>query len=134
MTSPWAFHLHAATWVVVVVLVAAYVVAVRRSTRPTRRQVAATAASAVLALVALTWPLADFAARTSLTALVIQRLLLLLAVPPLLLIGMPTALIVRLTRPAAVDWVLKRCARPPIAIVIVTLIAVATATTGAVEA
>ena len=112
----------------------AYGWAARRVAPVTRRQVLATAGGLLLALVALTWPLADLAAHWSLTALVIQRLLLLLAVPSLLMLGLPPALAARLTRPVAVDWVVRRCARPPIAVAFVTLVAVATLTTPAVEA
>jgi cytochrome c oxidase assembly factor CtaG len=132
--SPWAFHPHPATWSVVAALGAAYAFGVRRHGPATRRQVVATSGGLLLLLVALTWPLADMAAHSSLTALVVQRLLLLLAVPPLLVTGLPPALMARLTRPPAVDWILRRCARPPIAVVIVTVIAVATLVTGAVEA
>jgi cytochrome c oxidase assembly factor CtaG len=132
--SPFAFHLHGPTWLVAIALGIAYSVAVRRIAPATGRQVAATAAGLLLLLVALTWPLADLAAHTSLTALVVQRLILLLAVPPLLMVGLPGAVVARLTRPAAIDWVVRRCARPPIAVAVVTVIAVATLTTGAVEA
>jgi putative membrane protein len=132
--SPWAFHLHVSTWLTLVVLTVAYWVAVRRTARPTRRQVAATVIALVLLLVALSWPLADLAEHTSLTALVVQRLLLLLAVPPLLMIGLPAPILARLTRPAPIDWALRRCARPPVAVAVVTVIAVATLSTVAVQA
>jgi putative membrane protein len=133
-TSPWTFHLHLTTWIVVVGLGTAYAMAVRRSGGASRRQVSETILGLVLMVLALTWPLADLATHSSLTALVVQRLLLLLAVPPLLLIGLPASLMSRLTRPAPIDWILRRCARPPIAVAIVTVIAVATLTTAAVEA
>ena len=132
--SPWVFHLHLTTWLAVLALGVAYGLTVRRFGPPTRRQIAATVAGLLLVLVALTWPLADMAERSSLTALVVQRLLLLLAIPPLVMIGMPQALLARLTRPAAIDWVIRRCARPPIAVAVVTVIAVTTLTTAAVEA
>src|ERR1700728_1039092 len=106
--SPWSFDVHAPTWLVVVALGIAYSVAVRRYGPATRRQVTSTSIGLLLLLIALTWPLADLAAHSSLTALVIQRLLLLLAVPPLLMIGLPSAVMTRLTRPAAIDWVLRR--------------------------
>jgi cytochrome c oxidase assembly factor CtaG len=133
MTSPWAFDPHWATWMVLVALGVAYV-AGARTARPSVRQALAATAGLFGLVVATTWPLADLAAHTSLTALVIQRLLLLLAIPPLLLIGLPAPRVARLTRPVAVDWVVRHCARPPIAVAVVTVIAVATATTGAVEA
>jgi putative membrane protein len=134
LTSPWAYDTHWATWAVVAVLAAGYGVAVARTARPSPRQLIATLSGLLGLAIATTWPLADMAAHTSLTALVIQRLLLLLGVPPLLIIGLPLPLIQRLTRPRAVDWVVRRCARPPIAVAVVTVIAVATATTGAVGA
>lgn len=133
-SSPWTFHLHAVPWLAVLALGLAYGDAVRRTGGASRRHIVATAGALVLLLVALTWPLADLAAHWSLTALVCQRLLLILAVPPLLIIGLPPRLLARLTRPAAVDAVVRRCARPPIAVAVVTVIAVATLTTGAVEA
>ena len=57
-------------------------------------------AGVVALLVAFMWPLGDLAAHWSLLALVLQRLLLMLAVPPLLVTGTPRPIIVRLTRPA----------------------------------
>lgn len=100
----------------------------------TRGQAAAFVGSLVAALLALTWPLADLAATRSLTALVLQRLLLLLALPPLALLGLPDQALARLTRPAAVDAVVQRASRPVVAIATVTVIAVGTLTTGAVDA
>ena len=48
-------------------------------------------ARCVALVLALTWPLADLAAHWSLTALVVQRLLLTLAAAPLLLLAIPAA-------------------------------------------
>ncbi len=105
--------------------------------RPSRRQGVATAGRPRRAGAwRTTWPLADLAARTSLTASVIQRLLLLLAVPPLLLVGLPSAGVTAgLDPPVAVDWLVRRCAagRPSRSRWSPSC-AVATATTGAVEA
>jgi cytochrome c oxidase assembly factor CtaG len=134
LTSPWAYDTHWATWAVVAVLAAAYTFGAARTARPSPRQLFAIVGGLLGLALATTWPLADLAAHTSLTALVIQRLLLLLAVPPLLILGLPLPLIRRLTRPRAVDWVVRHCARPPIAVAVVTVVAVATATTGAVQA
>jgi len=82
--------------------------------------------------VAFMWPLADLAARWSLLALVTQRLLLMLAVPPLLVAGTPRPVIVRLTRPAAVDALLRQAVKPVPAVLFVTVVAVGTLTTGPV--
>jgi cytochrome c oxidase assembly factor CtaG len=82
------------------------------------------AGACAASLVALTWPLADLAAHWSLTALVMQRLILLLAVAPMLLLGLPYDVIERVTRPALVDALLSRCRRPATAISVVTVIVV----------
>src|ERR1035441_1620624 len=80
-----------------------------RSARPipwTRRQIGAFAGALGASVVALTWPLADLAAHWSLTALVVQRLILVLAVAPMLLCGLPYDVIQWLTRPAMMDRML----------------------------
>ena len=82
----------------------------------------------VALLVAFMWPLGDLAAHWSLLALVLQRLLLMLAVPPLLVAGTPRPILVRLTRPAAVDAVLRLVVKPVPAVAIVTVVAVGTLT------
>ena len=87
----------------------------------------------VLLAGALTWPLGDLASHWLLLALVLQRLLLTLAVPPLLVLGTPRPIIARLTRPAAVDAVLRVAVRPVPAVAIVTVVAVGTLTVGAVS-
>jgi cytochrome c oxidase assembly factor CtaG len=133
-SSAWAFHPHPEAWTAVVGLAAAYTVGVRRHGPATGRQRLLTGVGLLALLLALGWPLADLAAHTSLTALVVQRLLLVLATPPLLIVGLPRPLTARLTRPAAIDWVLRRCARPAVAVAVVTVVAVATLTTSAVEA
>jgi cytochrome c oxidase assembly factor CtaG len=132
--SPWSFHPDVPVWVILALLAAAYAHGVHNRGGASRRHIAAAIGALVLALIALSWPLAELAAHTSLTALVVQRALLLLAVPPLVLGAVPPPLMARLTRPAVIDWVLRRCSRPAIAVVIVTLVAVATLTTPAVEA
>jgi putative membrane protein len=99
-----------------------------------RRQVRSFAGAMAVLLLALTWPVADLAAHWSLTALVVQRLLLTLAVPPLLLLGLPRPLVAAATRPAPVDALARSASRPPVAVVIVTVVFVATLTTGAVDA
>ena len=83
---------------------------------------------------AVTWPLGTVAAHWSLTALVVQRLLLVLAVAPLLLVGLPYDLIQWLTRPRWVDAVLLRVHRPPVAIPVVTVLVVGSMTPALVRA
>jgi cytochrome c oxidase assembly factor CtaG len=86
------------------------------------------AVACAAAVVALTWPVADLAAHWSLIALVTQRLILLMAVAPMLLLGLPYDLIQWVTRPAAVDTILVRLQRPPVAIATVTVIVIGSMT------
>ena len=129
------WHLHVVWLLALPVLVGGYLWTVRR--RPewaaTGRQQVLFVLGAVVLVGAVTWPLADLATHWLLMALVLQRLLLTLAVPSLLVLGTPRPLIARLTRPAVVDAVLRVAVRPLPAIGIVTVVAVGTLTTGAVD-
>jgi cytochrome c oxidase assembly factor CtaG len=129
------WHLHVVWLLALPLLVGGYLWAVRR--RPewaaTGRQQVLFVLGVVVLVGAVTWPLGDLAAHWLLLALVLQRLLLTLAVPPLLVLGTPRPLIARLTRPAVVDAVLRVAVRPLPAIAIVTVVAVGTLTTGAVD-
>jgi putative membrane protein len=130
---PFDWHLHVAWLLALPVLVGGYLWAVQRpGWGATRRQKALFIVGSVLLVGSVTWPLGDLAAHWMLMALVLQRLLLTLAVPPLLVLGTPRALIARLTRPAWVDAVLRVAVRPMPAVAIVTVVAVATLTTGSV--
>jgi cytochrome c oxidase assembly factor CtaG len=132
---PFDWHLHVVWLLALPVLVGGYLWAVRR--RPewaaSGRQQALFVFGAVVLVGAVTWPLGDLAAHWLLLALVLQRLLLTLAVPPLLVLGTPRPLLARLTRPVAVDAVLRVAVRPLPAVGIVTAVAVGTLTTGAVD-
>ena len=130
---PFGWHLHSVWLVLLAALVAAYLWVTRRQgwEASTRQRVLFVAGVVVLAG-ALTWPVADLAAHWLLLALVLQRLLLTLAVPPLLVLGTPRPVLARLTRPPAVDAVLRVVVRPLPAVIIVTVVAVGTLTTGAV--
>ncbi len=122
-------------WVAVLAVGTLYAWVIRRpGYEVTRRQAAAFVGALVATLGALTWPLADVAATRSLTALVLQRLALLLLAPPLALIGLPDRALARLTHPAALDTFVERVSRPVVAIGVVTVIAVGTLTTAAVDA
>lgn len=132
--QPWSFHLHPVALGLTLLGMAGAWLVVRRGGPTTRPQRLAVAAALLLVLIAFQWPLADLAARWSLAALVVQRLVLLLGVPVLLLVGTPERFLRAVTRPAAIDGVLRRCVRPVVAISIVTVVAVATLTTGAVDA
>lgn len=132
--SPWTLQLHPEVWVVVAGAGILYALAVRSPPyRADRREVAAFAGALVAAFVVLSWPLADLATRWSLAALVLQRMVLLLAVPALLLLGVPRTVLARLTRPAGVDAVLRAVSRPVAAVALVTVVSVGTLTAGAVQ-
>jgi putative membrane protein len=139
--DPWAFHFHLSAWLAIATLALGYALAVRRmgmrsgpSTLPTRRQLRYLAGGLLALVLALTWPLADLAAHWSLTALVVQRLLLTLGAAPLLLLATPSPLLARLTRPAAVDACLAALTRPVVAVATFTVVAVGTLITPAVAA
>jgi cytochrome c oxidase assembly factor CtaG len=129
--DPLAWDFHASSWGFLVVAVSLIVVGHRRLQRSTPRpvrwtrpQIARFAVAVGTAALALTWPVADLAAHWSLTALVVQRLLLVLVVAPMLLLGLPHDILEWATRPAIVDATLVRLRRPPVAIVIVTVLLV----------
>ena len=131
---PFDWHLHLFWLLAIPALVALYLGATRREGYgATMRQRFLFLGGAVLLLAAVTWPLGDLASHWLLLALVLQRLLLTLAVPPLLVLGTPRPIIARLTRPPAVDAVLRVVVRPLPAVAIVTVVAVGTLTTGAVS-
>ena len=131
---PLDWHFSIFWTVAIVALFAGYVRATRaEERRASRRQFFCFTLGTLALLVAVTWPLGDLAAHWSLLALVVQRLLLMLAVPPLLVTGTPLPLLSALTRPAPVDAVLRVAVRPVPAIVFVTVVAVGTLTTPAVS-
>jgi putative membrane protein len=133
--SIWAVHLHPYCWALVILLGTGYGVVVSRPAfRTTRAEVVRFSAGLLVLLAAGSYPLADVAVHWSLTALVLQRLVLTLAVPPFLLTGTPRTLLAALTRPAPVDAVVRWCSRPPVAVVVVTVVFVATLSTAAVKA
>ena len=80
--SPWAFRAHLRPgWPCVAVSLGYAAVSAGPAFAADRRQVRSFAGAWSSCCVALTWPVADLAAHWSLTALVVQRLLLTLAVP-----------------------------------------------------
>jgi cytochrome c oxidase assembly factor CtaG len=134
VVHPLDWHLHLIWLLAFPALVVGYLWATqRKGSEATGHQRMLFLAGVVLLILAVTWPLGDLAAHWLLMALVVQRLLLTLAVPPLLVLGLPRPLIARLTRPAAVDAVLGVVVRPFPAVIIVTVVAVGTLTTGAVN-
>jgi cytochrome c oxidase assembly factor CtaG len=133
--GPYAWDAHLAVWLAIVVGIVLVVGGHRRLVRTdrppipwTRHQIVLFVGACVCSVIALTWPLADLAAHWSLIALVTQRLLLLVAVAPLLLLGLPYDVIRWLTRPAPVDAVLVHLERPLVALVLVTTVAIGSMT------
>ena len=118
---------HPALAAALAVVSIAYVVATRRgafaASRPERQRFAA---AVVLVYAVCAWPLGDLAAHVSITAVVLQRLVLMLAVAPLLLRSLPDALVDQATRQRSVDRVLRVVVRPAIAIAIVTVVGTVT--------
>jgi cytochrome c oxidase assembly factor CtaG len=134
VAHPFGWHLHLFWLLALLGLVVTYLWATQQpGCAATARQRVLFCGGIVLLAGALTWPLGDLASHWLLLALVLQRLLLTLAVPPLLVLGTPRPLIARLTRPTAVDAVLRVAVRPAPAVAIVTLVAVGTLTVGAVS-
>jgi putative membrane protein len=133
-SHPLQWHLHLLWLLAFPALLATYLWATRREGfEATRRQRLLFCTGVVVLIAAVTWPLGDLATHWLLLALVLQRLLLTLAVPPLLVLGTPRPLLARLTRPAPVDAALRVVVRPVPAVLIVTAVAVGTLTTGAVS-
>jgi putative membrane protein len=131
---PFEWHLHLVWLLALLGLVTGYLWATRQpGSTATTGQKLLFLGGVVLLAVALTWPLADLASHWLLLALVLQRLLLTLAAPPLLVLGTPRPVIARLTRPPAVDAVLRVVVRPMPAVAVVTIVAVGTLTVGAVN-
>lgn len=123
---PFRWHL---VELVVVLGVAWWHVAVADNRVARRRLVAA---YATLLLVTV-WPLGDLAAHVSLTVATTQRLVLMLLVAPLLLMGTPTALLARFTKPAIIDEITRRLLHPALAVVFVTVVGTATLSTPIVD-
>jgi putative membrane protein len=82
---------------------------------------------ALLALLVVTiWPIGDLAASVSLSVATAQRLVIMLLVAPLFLLSLPTSMLGTLTRPAPVDFVVRKLAEPGLALAVVTVVGTAT--------
>ena len=129
--GPWAWQPHPLLWAVVATIGLGVALLHRRLlgalSHPEpwpRDRIARFVGALVVVVVAMGWPLGDLAAHWSLGALVLQRCILVLAVAPLLLTGLPDDVIRWATRPAPVDALLVRILRPPAAIITVTVLLV----------
>jgi putative membrane protein len=137
----WTWHPHLLVWVAVAVIGGGVALIHRRLLRTDthaapwpRVRIRRFVGALVVTLVALGWPLGDLAAHWSLSALVLQRCLLVLAVASLILGGLPDDVIRWVTRPAPVDAVLLRVLRPPAAVIVVTVVLVGSMAPGLVVA
>ena len=120
--------MHLAALVLCAGLLAWYAEATRRAeSAVTRRQRLFFLGGVVLLGLALCWPVADLAQTTSLLAIVLQRQLLVLGAAPLLLLGTPMTITARLTKPAPIDAVASRLARPVPALATTTILLFVTA-------
>ena len=131
VAGPWAWQPHPLLWAALALVAASVTLLHRRlaaaATHPVpwrRARVVRFAGALALALVAMGWPLGDLAAHWSLSALVLQRCVLVLAVASLLLVGLPDDVVAWATRPAPVDALLLRILWPPAAVVTVTVVLV----------
>jgi putative membrane protein len=129
--SPWAWHAHPDVWAVLGALLIGYVVA-RRHWAPApdelpvqRRKAVWFGLGFVLLVVAAGWPLHDISERYLLSAHMFQHLLITFVVPPLMLLGLPAAVLRGLLRPRFVHWSFTRLARPlPAAVLFNVVVAV----------
>jgi len=118
---------HPALAATLVAAAAAYAWLTSRATlAATARERAAFAGTIAVLWAACGWPLGDLAAHVSLTATVLQRLLVMLAAAPLLLASLPVDLIARCTRPAPIDRIARALSHPAVAILIVTIVGTVT--------
>ena len=139
--APWAFHPHVGALGAIAALAGAFALLVRRRVRvdgpgaaPTRAQRWWLAGALGTLTIALWWPLGDLAAHWSLSALMVQRMLLVLAVAPMLLLAVPVPVLAALTRPAPVDATLDFVSRPVVAIVAFSVVILGTLLPAAVAA
>jgi cytochrome c oxidase assembly factor CtaG len=89
---------------------------------------------ALLALLVVTmWPIGDLAASVSLSVATAQRLVIMLLVAPFLLLSIPTGALGRMTRPAPIDFVVRKLAHPGVALLVVTVAGTATLATPVVD-
>lgn len=132
--DPWAYHPHLLGWALAMLIGLAWVVLSRvvGDARPTAKQIGALAGGLACLAVALTWPLADLAAHWSLSALLVQRMLLTLGAAPLLVLSIPPAMLSWLTKPAPVDWVAYQLSRVAPAMVVFGVVVIGTLVPSAV--
>jgi putative membrane protein len=128
--SPWVWHAHPDVWALVAVLVGGYLLAARAAgTRPAGDGVAPTRGQMLLYLSGVAalwlgadWPMHDFSEDFLFSAHMVQHLLFTFVAPPLMLMGLPRGMLVRLLRPRAVSRVVAFLTRPLVALVVFNLV------------
>lgn len=127
MTSLLPPRWHPALYGVLAAAVLLYAAVTRSDPfRASRSMRARFGGAVVVLLAAYGWPLGDLASQVSLSALVVQRLLVLLCVAPLLMSSLPIHLAAALTRPAPVDRLVTIVSRPAISVLLVTVVGTVT--------
>jgi putative membrane protein len=131
--SPWTWHPHVEAWVIVGLLAAGYLTALRRigphyvepgestATRGQRRMFFCGLAAM---LVAADWPVHDLAERHLYSIHMAQHMLLTLVVPPLLLAGTPHWLARTLLKPRWLMWLTRKLTRPLVALLVFNVLLV----------
>jgi cytochrome c oxidase assembly factor CtaG len=99
---------------------------------PRRRRVEVAIALAATAAVLL-YPFGDLARSVSLTAAVVQRLVIMLVLVPVLMLAVPPRLAERITRPAAIDRLALWLSQPALAILVVTVVGTVTLVPGVIN-
>ena len=119
-----AWHTHPDVWLLIGALALLYVWAAQ-ATPPTRRQAVTFAGGLLALLVASDWPVHDLAEGYLYSVHMVQHLLFSLAAPPLLILGLPAAMLDRVlghaTRRAVARWL----TRPVVALLLFNAVMVA---------
>jgi putative membrane protein len=125
--SPWIWHPHFDVWVLVAVLAAGYLTAIRKvgpqfvepgESSASKSQIRFWFLGVFTILVAADWPVHDLAERYLYSVHMIQHMLLTLVAPPLLLAGTPHWLARKVLRPRWLMWITRRITRPVPALLI----------------
>ena len=87
----------------------------------------------VILVVVVVWPIGDLAASVSLAVATLQRLVIMLAVAPLLLRATPTSVFESLTRPAPIDRAVRVLSHPGVTLAVVTALGTTTLITPVVD-
>jgi putative membrane protein len=122
----WAWRPYPGVWLFLLVLVALYAKMRRTgSADPAPRRTAAFATGMLLLWAALDWPIGALGAGYLASAHMVQFLLIALAAPPLLLLGVPRAARDRLATRTAALWI-GRAAHPLLALLAFNAVVIAT--------